>query len=66
MKTLYFLNENGGARVRPTSVGNKIMWTNWYLKHGMREVSREEYEAAKKCFGDTEYETTEVLNAAEE
>jgi len=66
MKTLYFLGEAGGARVRPTSIGNKNMWTNWYLSHGMREVSKEEYDAAKKQYRDTEHVTTEAPNATEE
>lgn len=66
MKTLYFLNPNGGVRIRPTSIRDKIKWTEWYSKLGMREVSKEEYEAAKKRFGDTEYESSEVLNATEE
>ena len=66
MKTLYFLGEDGGARVRPTSIGNKNMWTHWYLSHGMREVSKDEYDAAKKRFGDTDTESAEDQNASQE
>jgi hypothetical protein len=65
VKTIYFIDENGGARVRPTSTGDMRMWTEWFLKHGMRKVSREEYEAAKKRFRDID-ECEDNQNAPQE
>jgi len=50
MNTIYFLNETGAVKIRPTSMSDKIMWTKWYQAQGLKEVTKKEYDIAKKIF----------------
>ena len=54
MDTVYFLGNTGGVKIRPTSIKNKEMWKAWYEEKGFHEVSRDEYDVAKKVFGKLE------------